>query len=98
MNARLVFELLTSAAVVVSCLASASAQQVIGVPGSPGATVILDGKQLPALCAKFVGVIKDKAAESKAWWAPRVAPPKGASNVLLIMTDDSGFGAPSTFG
>ena len=25
-------------------------------------------------------------------------PPKGAPNVLLIMTDDSGFGAPGTFG
>jgi arylsulfatase A-like enzyme len=25
-------------------------------------------------------------------------PPKGAPNVLLIMTDDCGFGAPSTFG
>ena len=27
-----------------------------------------------------------------------VVPPKGAPNVLLIMTDDVGFGAPSTFG
>jgi arylsulfatase A-like enzyme len=43
-------------------------------------------------------VIQDKASESQAWWAPRVVPPKGAPNVLLIMTDDSGFGAPSTFG
>ena len=25
-------------------------------------------------------------------------PPKGAPNVLLIMTDDVGFGAPGTFG
>jgi arylsulfatase A-like enzyme len=25
-------------------------------------------------------------------------PPKGAPNVLLIMTDDAGFGVPSTFG
>jgi arylsulfatase len=25
-------------------------------------------------------------------------PPKGAPNVLLIMTDDDGFGAPGTFG
>ena len=25
-------------------------------------------------------------------------PPKGAPNILLIMTDDVGFGAPSTFG
>ncbi len=27
-----------------------------------------------------------------------MVPPKGAPNVLLIMTDDVGFGAPSTFG
>ena len=47
---------------------------------------------------KFGGVIKEKASESKPWWAPRVVPPKGAPNVLLIMTDDVGFGAPGTFG
>ena len=43
-------------------------------------------------------MIKDDALQSKAWWAPRIVPPKGAPNVLLIMTDDSGFGVPSTFG
>ena len=43
-------------------------------------------------------MIKEKASESKPWWAPRVVPPKGAPNVLLIMTDDAGFGAPGTFG
>ena len=43
-------------------------------------------------------MIKEKASESQAWWAPRVVPPKGAPNVLLIMTDDVGFGAPGTFG
>jgi arylsulfatase len=47
---------------------------------------------------KFGGVIKERASESKPWWPPRVVPPKGAPNVLLIMTDDSGFGAPGTFG
>ncbi len=76
----------------------ASAQQVTGVPGSPGATTTIDGKQLPPPDPKFGGVIKEKASESTAWWAPRVVPPKGAPNVLLIMTDDQGFGAPSTFG
>ena len=43
-------------------------------------------------------MIKEKASESKPWWPPRVVPPKDAPNVLLIMTDDQGFGAPSTFG
>ena len=36
--------------------------------------------------------------QSKAWWAPRIVPPKQAPNILLIMTDDSGFGVPSTYG
>ncbi|MCA9809102.1 MAG: sulfatase-like hydrolase/transferase, partial [Candidatus Dadabacteria bacterium] len=31
-------------------------------------------------------------------WAPRIVPPEGAPNILLIMTDDAGFGVPSTFG
>ena len=77
---------------------SALAQQVTGVPGSPGATTTIDGKQLPPPDPKFGGVIREKASESQAWWAPRVVPPKGAPNVLLIMTDDAGFGAPGTFG
>ena len=80
-----------------SCV-SALAQQVTGVPGSPGATTTIDGKQLPPPDPKFGGVIKEKASESTPWWAPRVVPPKGAPNVLLIMTDDAGFGAPGTFG
>jgi arylsulfatase A-like enzyme len=74
------------------------AQQVTGVLGSPSATTTISGKQLPPSDPKFGGVIKEKATESKPWWPPRVVPPKGAPNVLLIMTDDSGFGAPSTFG
>jgi arylsulfatase A-like enzyme len=77
---------------------SAPAQQVTGVPGSPEATTTITGKQLPPPDPAFGGVIKEKASESKAWWPPRVVPPKSAPNVLLIMTDDQGFGAPSTFG
>jgi arylsulfatase len=43
-------------------------------------------------------VIKESATDSTPWWAPRVVPPKGAPNVLLIMTDDQGYGVSSTFG
>ena len=68
-------------------------QQTTGVAGSPDATTTLDGKQLPAPDPTFKGTIKDNAAQSKAWWAPRVVPPSEAPNVLLIMTDDVGFGA-----
>jgi arylsulfatase len=77
---------------------SVPAQQTTGEPGSPSATTTLSGQQLPPPDPQFGGVIKEKASESKAWWAPRVVPPKGAPNVLLIMTDDVGFGAPGTFG
>jgi arylsulfatase A-like enzyme len=61
-------------------------------------TAAISGKQIPPPDPTFGGVINEKASESKAWWAPRVVPPKGAPNVLLIMTDDVGFGAPGTFG
>ena len=77
---------------------AAQAQQVTGTPGSPGATTTISGKQLPPPDPKFGGVIKPDALSSKYWWAPRVVPPKGAPNVLLIITDDAGFGVPSTFG
>src|SRR5262249_35059149 len=78
--------------------APASAQQIYGTPGSPSATITIDGKQLPPPPTKFEGVIKEDAKDSKPYWPPRVVPPKGAPNVLLIMTDDSGYGVPSTFG
>jgi len=88
----------TIAALVVLGSVPASAQQVTGVSGSPSATTTIDSKQLPPPPPNFGGVIKEKASESTPWWPPRVVPPKGAPNVLLIMTDDQGFGAPGTFG
>jgi arylsulfatase len=47
---------------------------------------------------KFGGEIKDDAKDSKPYWPPSVVPPKGAPNVLLIMTDDQGYGVSGTFG
>src|SRR6476646_4478245 len=70
----------------------AFAQQISGTPGSPSATETIDGKQLPPPPGKFGGVIKESAKDSKPYWQPRVVPPKGAPNVLLIMTDDQGYG------
>ncbi|MGE0053430.1 MAG: arylsulfatase [Hyphomicrobium sp.] len=77
---------------------TAHAQEVTGTLGSPSATTSIDGKQLPAPDPDFGGVIKNDALQSTPWWAPRIVPPKGAPNVLLIITDDAGFGVPSTFG
>ena len=73
-------------------------QQTTGVPGSPSATTTIEGKQLPPPPPQFGGVIKEDAKDSKPWWPPTVVPPKGAPNVLLIMTDDQGYGVYSTFG
>ncbi|HSH95204.1 MAG TPA: sulfatase-like hydrolase/transferase, partial [Roseimicrobium sp.] len=72
--------------------------RIWGVPGSPSATITLDGKQLPAPPAKFGGVIDETTKGSKPYWPPSIVPPKGAPNVLLIMTDDQGYGVSSTFG
>ncbi|MBH1973677.1 MAG: sulfatase-like hydrolase/transferase, partial [Rhodobacteraceae bacterium] len=81
-----------------AALQPASAQVVTGVLGTPEATTTLPGDQIPSPDPAFGGVIKEKATDSTPWWPPRVVPPKGAPNILLIMTDDEGFGAPSTFG
>ena len=78
--------------------APAMAQQTSCAPGSPCATTTIDGKQLPPPSPKFEGKIGRNTAQSTPYWPPRVEPPKGAPNVLLIMTDDSGFGVTSTFG
>jgi arylsulfatase A-like enzyme len=72
--------------------------QTTGTPGSPSATTTIDGKQIPPPDPKFGGVIKDTAVDSKPYWPPTIVPPKGAPNVLLIMTDDQGYGVCSTFG
>ena len=74
------------------------AQQTTGTPGSPDATTTIDGKQLPPPPPKFGGVIEESAKNSKPWWPPRIVPPQGAPNVLLIMTDDQGYGVSGTFG
>jgi arylsulfatase A-like enzyme len=92
---------ITSASIVaIGLLASVPvlAQQITGVPGSPDATTTIDGRYLPPPDQSFQGEINLNAAQSKPAWPARVVPPKGAPNILIIMTDDVGFGAPSTFG
>src|SRR6202158_3269461 len=89
------------AAALVLCLlaaVTANAQQTYGVPGSPSSREFSNSKVLPAPAEKYGGVINRSAAQSKPWWPARIVPPKGAPNVLLIMTDDQGYGVSSTFG
>ena len=74
------------------------AQQVNGELGSPSATITIPGDVLPPPARPFGGEINLNADQSKPWWPPRVVPPQGAPNVLLIMTDDAGYAVSSTFG
>ena len=76
----------------------ADAQQFYGTPGSPASTMSIEGSQIPAPPQKFGGKIEPTTKGSVPYWPARIVPPKGAPNVLLIMTDDSGYGVPSTFG
>jgi arylsulfatase A-like enzyme len=98
MNVRHIFHLSLFGAVMSSLAVPAAAQQVTGIPGSPSATTTIDGKQLPPSPPKFGGVINESAKDSKPYWPASVVPPKGAPNVLLIMTDDQGYGVSGTFG
>ena len=95
---RLSIGSLAAVALLASQVVLASEVEVTGTLGSPDATTTVSNKQLPAPTPPFGGTIENDALKSKAWWAPRVVPPKSAPNVLLIITDDAGFGVPSTFG
>src|SRR5205814_8312008 len=86
------------ASAVMAVAPSAWTQQINGTPGSPDATVTIDGKQIPPPPMPFGGVIKESATDSKPYWPPRVVPPKRAPNTLLIITDDQGYGVSGTFG
>ncbi len=90
--------LLSGCALLALTAITAQAQQTTGAPGSPNATTTIDGRYLPPAPQKFGGEINLNAAQSKPAWPARVVPPEGAPNILLIMTDDVGFAAPSTFG
>ena len=70
--------------------------QLYGV--QPNTTRTITGDVLPPPALPFGGEINLNAAQSTPWWPPTVVPPEGAPNILLIMTDDVGFAAPSTFG
>ena len=59
-----------------------------------------DRTKLPIRRPAFAGLVKRTLDGSQPDWNS-VAPiptPEGAPNVLLVLTDDAGFGNPSTFG
>jgi len=46
----------------------------------------------------YQGVVGRTLAESKEWWPEPTKAPAGAPNVVWILLDDVGFGAPEAFG
>ncbi len=54
--------------------------------------------QLPKPDAGFKGEINTNILNSKPYWPPQPKAPAGAPNIVLIMTDDTGFAAGSPFG
>src|SRR5262245_66685279 len=95
---RLAASALSAAFLILALGATALAQQTTGVAGSPSATTTIGGQQLPPPPQEFRGKIERNAAQSTPYWPARVVPPRGAPNILLIMTDDTGFGVTGTFG
>jgi arylsulfatase len=57
-----------------------------------------NGEPLPKPDAPFNGKIGRTVKDSKPDFPKGVEPPAGAPNILLILTDDVGFGATSVFG
>ena len=91
-NRKYLFETAAIAAVVCSFIGLSNPVLAQGTPVTGGSVL------LPAPEPQFGGVIGRKASESRPDFPQAVTAPKGAPNVLLIMTDDTGFGASSTFG
>jgi len=79
-------------------VAPAVAQQGPGTPPSPGAAAAAGGNYLPPFPPPFTGHIGREAKDSTPDFPKEIRAPKGAPNVLLILTDDVGFSASSTFG
>ncbi|MFV0446586.1 MAG: arylsulfatase [Planctomycetaceae bacterium] len=65
---------------------------------SPAKQSIVDVNVIPRPKPPFGGTIGETIKQSTPDFPKQVAAPKGAPNVLLILTDDVGFGASSTFG
>ncbi|WP_239806624.1 arylsulfatase [Croceicoccus hydrothermalis] len=58
----------------------------------------LDRTILPIPTPEYQGTIAPSLDDAVPYWPPLVQAPADAPNVLLVMTDDVGFGAASTFG
>jgi len=78
--------------------APAIAQPSTSTPGAAGPTTTVDGGYLPPFPPPFTGHIGREARDSTPDFPQPMRAPRGAPNILLILTDDVGFSASSTFG
>ena len=94
---------LAGLAVAGAVVATLAAEQWNGIIKTDMASLLTprdvsQNKVIPAAEPTFGGVIDKDAYKSTAWWPPAIAPKKGSPNVLLVLIDDEGFGANSSFG
>jgi arylsulfatase len=68
------------------------------VQSSANAQTPAGGDVLPKPLQPFHGTINLRASDSKSDFPQPVKAPAGAPNILLVLLDDCGFGATSTFG
>ena len=84
--------------VVALMLGGFAAVYPVGAQAQPTQADIPRSSVLPYPDPTFRGTIGRTTADSRSDFPQPIPAPKGAPNVLLIMTDDVGFGASSTFG
>ena len=84
-------------AFILSVLAAALASSVL-LNGASAQTNAKSPEVLPQPEAPFKGKVGRLVKDSTPDFPKGVEAPKGAPNILLILTDDTGFGASSTFG
>ena len=84
----------------VSRAGSAQAAQAKGRPESLQATELHSRSSLPMpnTVRQTVVTYDAKSPDTKLPPIPQIRPPEGAPNVLIVLIDDVGFGASSTFG
>lgn len=90
--------LISLAAAAFSCNQQQQKSEATATTENKTAAGQFDRTVLPILPHPFAGTVDTNASQSKPDFPIEVSAPDGAPNVLLIMTDDVGYGAASTFG
>ena len=100
MNHRFCISAIACVAVggLLGCLSASGRLQAQDRPRPRASRDVPDAPVLPHPPAPFRGVVNLRKNDSKTDFPRPVQAPTGAPNVLLVLLDDVGFGAASTFG